>query len=315
MRRIVSAVAMMVACAMVTAFAVEGMDWAYPAAPKGKGGKGPDTEKMLTVPGSKKQYTAAQIGDGFGPPDWFPDEHPQMPTVVSNGTKATNVRACALCHLPSGGGHPESANMAGLNARYLIRQMEEYKNGNRTGLRATPMIEIAKAITDADTRAASEYFASLKPHSRQKVVESATTPKSFVGGGGMRYASTEGGTEPIGSRIILIPDTAEGAQRRNPQSNFVAYVPEGSIARGKALAEGGGGKTVACGICHGPGLKGLGEVPGIAAKDPIYTFRQLYDMQQGRRKGDAMALMKGVVEKLTLDDMIAVSAYAASLQP
>ena len=189
--------------------------------------------------------------------------------------------------------------MAGLHVRVPHPPMEEYKNGNRIGLRATTMIEIAKAITDEEVRAASEYYAKLKPHSRQKVVESATAPKSFVGGGGMRYAHAEGGTEPIGSRIILIPDTAEGAQRRNPKSNFVAYVPEGSIANGKALAEGGGGKTIACGICHGPALKGLGDVPGIAGRDPIYTFRQLYDMQQGRRKGDAMALMKAVVEKLT----------------
>ena len=91
--------------------------------------------------------------------------------------------------------------------------------------------------------------------------------------------------------------------------------PPGSIANGKALAAGGGGKTIACGICHGAGLKGLGEVPGIAGRDPIYAFRQLYDMQQGRRKGDAMVLMKAVVEKLTIDDMIALSAYSASLDP
>ena len=199
--------------------------------------------------------------------------------------------------------------------RYLIRSMEEYKKDNRVGLRATTMVEIAKAMTDEEIRASSEYFASLKPHSRQKVVEGATAPKSFVGGGGMRYASAEGGTEPIGSRIIIIPDTAEGAQRRNPKSNFVAYVPEGSIANGKALAAGGNGKTVACGICHGPTLQGLGDVPGLAGRDPTYTFRQLYDMQQGRRKGDAMALMKGVVEKLSVDDMIALSAYTASLEP
>ena len=269
---------------------------------------------MLTVPGSKQQYTAAQIGDNFNPPDWFPDEHPPMPAAVSTG-RQPGVRACALCHLPTGGGHPESANMAGLPVRYLIRSMEEYKNGNRVGLRATTMIDIAKAMTDEEIRSSSEYFASLKPHSRQKVVESATAPKSFVGGGGMRYASAEGGTEPIGSRIIIIPDTAEGAQRRNPKSNFVAYVPEGSIANGKALAAGGNGKTVACGICHGPGLKGLGDVPGLAGRDPTYTFRQLYDMQQGRRKGDAMALMKAVVEKLSVDDMIALSAYTASLEP
>jgi cytochrome c553 len=177
------------------------------------------------------------------------------------------------------------------------------------------MIEIAKAMTDQEMRSSSEYYASLKPHSRQKVVESASAPKSFVGGGGMRYAHREGGTEPIGSRIILIPDSAEGAQRRNPKSNFTAYVPVGSIARGEALAAGGGGKTIACTICHGPGLKGLGDVPGIAARDPIYTFRQLFDMQQGRRKGNSMALMKAVVDKLTIDDMIALSAYTASRAP
>jgi cytochrome c553 len=303
---------MATALAIVTAFAVEGMDWAYPVTPKGKGA--PDKEKMLTVPGSKKQYTAAQIGNGFGPPDWFPDEHPPMPAAVATGRQPA-FRACALCHLPTGGGHPESANIAGLPLRYLIRQMEEYRAGNRTGLRATVMIEIAKAMTDQEMSSSSEYFASLKPHSRQKVVESASAPKSFVGGGGMRYAHREGGTEPIGSRIILIPDSAEGAQRRNPKSNFTAYVPVGSIARGEALAAGGGGKTIACTICHGPGLKGLGDVPGIAARDPIYTFRQLFDMQQGRRKGNSMALMKAVVDKLTIDDMIALSAYTASRAP
>ena len=205
--------------------------------------------------------------------------------------------------------------MAGLPVRYLIRSMEEYRSGNRTGLRATTMVEIGKAITDEDIRAASEYYAALKPHSRQKVVESATAPKSFVGGGGMRYASPEGGTEPIGSRIIIIPDSAEGAQRRNPKANFVAYVPVGSVARGQKLAAAAEGSTIACGICHGPNLKGLGDVPGIAGRDPTYLFRQLYDMQQGRRKGDAMALMIAVVEKLSVDDMIALSAYAASLEP
>jgi cytochrome c553 len=177
------------------------------------------------------------------------------------------------------------------------------------------MIDIAKAMNDEEIRSSAEYYASLKPHARQKVVESPTAPKSFVGGGGMRYASPEGGNEPIGSRIILIPDSAEGAQRRNPKSNFVAYVPPGSVANGKGLAAGGNGKTVACGICHGQGLKGIGEVPGLAGRDPTYTFRQLYDMQQGRRKGDAVALMKAVVEKLTVDDMIALSAYTASLEP
>ena len=203
--------------------------------------------------------------------------------------------------------------MAGLNARYLIRQMEEYKNGNRDGLRADHHDRDRQGDHRRGDRAASEYYAKLKPHSRQKVVESETTPRSFVGGGGMRYAHAEGGTEPIGSRIILIPDTAEGAQRRNPKSNFVAYVPKGSIATARRSPRAAAARPSPAASATGRASRASARSPASPAKDPIYTFRQLYDMQQGRRKGDAMALMKAVVEKLTLDDMIALSAYAASL--
>ena len=44
-------------------------------------------------------------------------------------------------------------------------------------------------------------------------------------------------------------------------------------------------------------------------------MRQLYDMQQGARKGVWSELMKPVVEKLTNDDMLAIAAYTASLAP
>jgi len=292
-------------------FAVEGMDWAYPATPPFKGA--PDREKMLAVPGSDKQFSAAQIGNPFGPADWFPDEHPPMPAPVATGRQAA-FRACSLCHLPTGGGNPESANLAGLNADYLMHQMVAFRNGNRVGLRNDVMIEVAKAITDEEARAAVDYYAKLPGHARQKVVESATAPTSFVGFGGMRFASPDGVTEPIGSRIIMIPDTPEGAQRRNPKSNFVAFVPPGSLERGKTLVSGAGGIT-ACNGCHGADLRGAGVVPGIAGHHPTYAFRQLYDMQQGHRKGSSVILMKTVVSKMTVDDMIAISAYLASLNP
>ena len=44
-------------------------------------------------------------------------------------------------------------------------------------------------------------------------------------------------------------------------------------------------------------------------------MRQLNDMQSGTRSGAAMALMKAVVEKLTVDDMIAIAAYLGSREP
>src|SRR5207237_6122709 len=122
-----------------------------------------------------------------------------------------------------------------------------------------------------------------------------------------------GGSEPIGNRILVLPQNEEGARARNPRVGFVSYVPPGSLAKGKELVATGGGKTLPCTICHGEGLKGLGEVPAIANRDPIYLYRQLNDMQAGMRSNTAMALMKAVVEKLTPDDMLALYAYVGSL--
>ena len=42
-------------------------------------------------------------------------------------------------------------------------------------------------------------------------------------------------------------------------------MPPGSLKKGEELVtKGGAGKTIACNICHGEGLKGLGDVPRLA---------------------------------------------------
>src|SRR5712671_2214077 len=293
------------------AIGAENPEWAYPPTPKPAA---LDNAVQKQMPGSAKKYTQAQIDDGFNPPDWFPEEHPPMPEIVAIGRKP--ARACALCHLPTGDGHPESSSLAGLPAAYLVRQMAAFKSGDRKGIRANAMIEIAKAISDADVRAASEYFAALKPGVWTKVVETDTVPKSVVGSGAMRFAAPGGGTEPIGNRIIVLPQDPGRAHSRDPHSGFIDYVPAGSIAKGEALVtSGGAGRTIACAICHGPSLKGLGELPGIVGRPPIYVFRQLHDMQTGNRSGSLAELMKAVVAKLTVEEMVAISAYLGSLEP
>ncbi len=77
----------------------------------------------------------------------------------------------------------------------------------------------------------------------------------------------------------------------------------------------GAGKTTQCGLCHGADLKGLGPVPGIAGRSPSYLVRQMYDMQQGTRKGLWTDLMKPVVSKLSEEDMLDIVAYTASRTP
>jgi cytochrome c553 len=78
---------------------------------------------------------------------------------------------------------------------------------------------------------------------------------------------------------------------------------------------GGGGKTIACGICHGDTLKGLADVPRLAGLHPIYMVRQLCNFQNGTSNGSSAALMKKVVANLSEDDMIAIAAYAAEQAP
>ena len=211
---------------------------------------------------------------------------------------------------------PKSAGLAGLPVGYFVRQLAEFKNGGRTGVRATVMIEIAQEISDADVRAAAEYYAALKPSVWTRVLETATVPTTYVGAGAMRFVTPDGAKEPIGDRIIVVPQDEARAHSRDPKSGFIDYVPMGSIARGEALVKtGGGGKTTPCAMCHGQNYKGLGDWPPLAGRSPIYLVRQLNDMQAGVRSGASMALMRGVVEKLSMDDMIAIAAYLGSLNP
>jgi cytochrome c553 len=264
------------------------------------------------VAGSVKSYTQAQIDDLQNPPDWFPDEHAPMPKVVAHGADG-GVLGCASCHLASGLGHPESANLAGVSAAYIVRQLSDFKAGLRMG---EAMNDMTMNLSDEDARQASEWFAALKPKVWQKVVETDRVPKTFINEHLMRMPLPGAGDEPIGNRIIELPQDIAGAESRDPHSGFIAYVPKGSLAKGKEfVTTGGGGKTIQCVICHGPTLNGLGEVPAIAGHSPMYLFRQLYYFKDGSRHGSMGALMKGVVAQMSQNDMLAIASYVGSLTP
>jgi cytochrome c553 len=149
------------------------------------------------------------------------------------------------------------------------------------------------------------------------VVEAESIPKTEPRGG--MYLKLEGaaaGMEPLGKRIIETPRSAEQTELlRNPHSDFVAYVPVGSVARGKALATTGGGKTTQCTVCHGESLNGLAVVPSLRGRSPSYIARQLADFKQGTRRGPWAPLMAQVVTGLNADDILNLAAYLASLPP
>jgi cytochrome c553 len=285
------------------------ISWAFAATNGALPAEPPTTS--VTMPGSSKTYLRSQIDDLSNPPDWFPDEHPPAPTIVTKGHDA--ALACGACHLMSGHGHPESADLSGLPAEYIRRTMMDFKTGIR--VEVNRMNTIAKALSNEEIQQAADFFGKLPAAKWTEVKEATTVPKTFVGGGRMRYASPEGGTEPLGNRIITLPQDQSRVTKRDPHSGFVSYVPVGSIKKGETLVKTGGGKTVQCGICHGDTLNGLGNVPRLAGRHPAYLARQLYMFKDGRRNGGDAALMKRPVASLTDDDIISVVAYLASLDP
>jgi cytochrome c553 len=131
----------------------------------------------------------------------------------------------------------------------------------------------------------------------------------------MSIVKPGGGEEPIGNRVLEMPEDLERTELRDSHSGFIAYVPVGSVERGRVLAAGTDPKTKACALCHGENLHGLGPVPRLAGRSPSYIARQLYDLQTGSRKGLWSPLMTEVVAKLTPADIVALSAYIASLSP
>ncbi len=297
--------------------------WVYTVnAPTPPGAAAPaDDGQPKSVPGSSVRLTRAQLGDLFNPPYWHPDNHPPAPEVVAHGRKP-DVRACGYCHYPNGQGRPENSSLAGLPAAYIVQQMADMRAGLRRSAEPkmrppAAMLAIAKASTVDEDRAAAEYFASVPYKRWVRVVEAATVPKMIVAGAVfVPVTGAAAGTEPIAGRILETPEDVSRAELRDSASGFVAYVPPGSIARGKTLVTtGDGGRTVACGVCHGADLQGLGAVPPLAGRSPSYTVRQLFDLQHGVRNGPWAALMRAAVQKLTIDDMVAIAAYTASQEP
>jgi cytochrome c553 len=296
--------------------------WAFPGYtnPPPPNAKLDDVAK-LHVPESRVAFTLAQLGDFFAAPDWFPEGHPPMPDIVARGRRP-DALACAYCHLPDGTGRPENAALAGLSADYIRAQVADMRNHLRGRAWTGPdrpmslMQQVAENATEAEIAVAAAYFSRLPMRRKVEIVETARVPRTeevrFI------YFAIDGaGDELLGARLIEVPVDSGRHEVRDPNVTYRAYVPVGSLARGKALATttGASDATIACVTCHGPDLRGSGPYPPLAGRSPSYLLRQLLSFRAGTRAAPAAAAMQPVVAKLSVEEMIAVAAYAGSLDP
>ena len=234
------------------------------------------------------------------------------PAVVRGGIDGDGT--CMGCHTTTGMGLPQSAPLAGLPAAYFVRQLVNFRTGARGQAYRANMAEFARAMSIEQIMEAADYYASLRFEPWVEVVESEMVPRTFFGARNITTVHPDGGEEPLGERIVEIAKTPS-APYTNGAPAFTAYVPEGSIAGGRELVNRGLGRTIACGLCHGANLQGNDDVPGIAGRSPLHNARQLMEYRGGMRGGTSARPMIPVAEDLTDADIIAISAYVASLPP
>jgi cytochrome c553 len=257
---------------------------------------------------------APAAGAAGGGAPTAPVAQPGVPQIVVAG-KGAEVRPCNTCHTPSGMGQPESANIRGLNAEYFARQMGDFKSGARGGPRSGAMATFAKGLSDDEVKEIAAYYAGLKPVQWTRITEANVVPKTVVGRNSQRTRLEGSETEQVGNRIIEFA-SSPAAVRQMAEPAFVAFAPPGALGNGKNLVTtGGAGKTQACSGCHGDKLQGEDDVPGIAGHSPVYIARQIYSFKNGVRKGPLAEIMKGVIGKLSDDDVIRVASYVSSLDP
>jgi cytochrome c553 len=294
-------------------------DWAYTPPPPAGSPPPPtalpaDDAAVVSIPGTAKTFTRGQLRAQKETMDWYPeDRHGTIPDIARFGKQG--VRQCTLCHLPDGAGRPENAPINGYHPAYFLQQMQDFRDGLRKSAdprkaNTNVMIGFAKATTREEDMAAAQYFAQQPYPRRIKVVESKTAPKVRLQGGmHMAVPTNEGGAMvPIpAGEIVEIPDDNLRAEARDTRMPWTAYVPPGTLNRGKQLAA-----KYQCATCHGANLEGIGPVPALAGRSPSYTMRQLFDMKTGARRGPWAELMKTIVASMSVQDMTAVSAFAAS---
>ncbi len=280
----------------------------------------PAKDKLLCLPNSSRTFTRAQVTNLFAPPDWHPDQHPPMPDVVAQGRKP-DVYACAYCHLPEGQGRPENAALAGLSAAYIKAQLADFRSGARRSawhgsyLPTELMLSSAQNVTDAEIASAAAYFSQLRLTRRVEVVETMQIPQTRESSW-LYVRTSDADTEQLGQRIVEVAIDPERHELRDSAAAYRAYVPAGSVARGRHIAQVGlGGTALACSSCHGADLRGVGDIPPLAGRSPTYIVRQLLAFRTDARAAPTGQAMMPVVAQMNVEDMISAAAYAASLQP
>jgi len=123
----------------------------------------------------------------------------------------------------------------------------------------------------------------------------------------MRFPEEHGGTEPLGSRIIELPQSDLSAESRDPRTRFRCprCRPAASKKARRSSPPAGTARPSDAPSATAPSSRALGEVPPIVGRVALCTsIASINDIKISTRTGTWTPLMKAVVDKLEDADMI-----------
>lgn len=135
------------------------------------------------------------------------------------------------------------------------------------------------------------------------------------------YQQKQGRVNAVMSSILVDLSSEEMAEladyyERLPQA--LSEAAQQPLQKGEQLYRMGDfeKRIASCITCHGP--KGTGNsgagFPSLVGQHPEYLILQMQQFKSGIRRNDLNGVMQDACKKMTLDDMVAVANYLATLK-
>ena len=199
--------------------------------------------------------------------------------ISAGEAKAAN---CSSCH--GDGGNSMVATfpkLAGQHASYLVRQLKDFKDGERN---APMMGALAGALDDQAMEDIAAYYAS-------KTISANLIP-------------------------VIFSDDDDDEEEDSAENN--AEKVKGLLSLGADFYRNGNVKShvSACIACHGPSGEGNkpSSFPSIHSQHSDYLIKALTDFKKGRRSNLPDSMMHLIAKKMTEKEIQAVAFYISMMK-
>lgn len=182
------------------------------------------------------------------------------------------MELCAGCHgeYGQGGGSGEYPRLAGLPAKYLIKQMRVFKSGERESIAMAPYAD-ERELPEQDLLDISNYLAEIDLPSQMPDID----------------------PEMDSYEKLLIASKVFNVAR-----------VEGDVVAGKEIYEG------ECAKCHGNSVAGRGTRPGLVGQYSEYIRVQVELFRSGKRVNKPMDKYIQALSAENLEDLLAYLSTA-----